>query len=346
MDWECLPKLGRRVRLPSLAPEVYKYPLVICKADGYFIMENSLRSLYEYYVELYRTERSDQVKKNYKYNMEKYVLRYIGMDDIKTLLPSVINVIVGDMAGKGQTTINSVYNDLVFIFRNAYMDGILDRDISKAIRKPRAKKDKPRRALTFREREAVISVAQTKRKYYAYLLMVLCGCRPSEAFGIEREDFDFEKETVHIRGTKTATSDRVIPCPRIILSIAEKSPCGPLTVSETGLKVSKECQVRIWKSFFADCHQYLGGEMYRNAPREPFPFGKDLTAYCLRHEYCTELARKGIDIRITQRLMGHASPEMTLKVYTNLNQEDLDTEDVRRVINNFPHLQDKNSGIK
>lgn len=44
--------------------------------------------------------------------------------------------------------------------------------------------------------------------------------------------------------------------------------------------------------------------------------------------------------------MGHASPEMTLKVYTNLNQEDLDTEDVRRVINNFPHLQDENSGIK
>jgi integrase len=303
-------------------------------------MKYDLRSLYEYYVDIYRAERSDQVKRNYKYNFEKYVLRFIGEEDIRTLLPSVVNVIVGDMTGKGQTTINSVYNDLVFIFRNAYMDGILDRDVSKAIRKPKAKKDRPRRALTSKEREAVLNVARSKSKYYAYLLMILCGCRPSEAFNVETDDFDFEKETVHIRGTKTATSDRVIPCPRIILSIAEKSPYGPLTVSETGLKVSKECQVRIWKSFWIDCHKYLGGSMYRNAPREPYPFGKDLTAYNLRHEYCTELARKGIDIRITQRLMGHASPEMTLRVYTNLNQEDLDTEDVRKVINNLHHLQD------
>ena len=48
-------------------------------------------------------------------------------------------------------------------------------------------------------------------------------------------------------------------------------------------------------------------------------------------------------------LLGDTEADMEneiLALLNELNQEDLDTEDVRRVINNFPHLQDKNSGIK
>lgn len=165
--------------------------------------------------------------------------------------------------------------------------------------------------------------------------MILCGCRPSEAYAIRKEDLDYEKETVHIRGTKTRLSDRVVPCPRIILTLAEKSLYGEITTSQTGLKVTKEAQVRIWHSFKADCHKYLGGAFYRNAPCEPFPFGMDLVPYNLRHEYCTELARRGVDIRITQRLMGHASPEMTLRVYTNLSDDDICTDQVREIVNDL-----------
>lgn len=306
----------------------------------------TLREAYQYYISLYK-DRIEAVNKNYRYNMEKYVLKYIGMNEIETLLPSLINKVVGEMTGKGQTTINSVYNDLRFVLRNAYMDGLLDKDISTAIRKPKAKRGNGRRALTPAEREAVISVAQTNRMYYAFLFMILCGCRPSEAYAITREDIDFEEGTVHIRGTKTRASDRVVPCPSVILAIARNSLTGEITRSETGLKVSQECQKRIWKRFWASCHEYLGGQFYRNAPCDPYPFGRDLTAYNLRHEYCTELARRGVDIRITQKLMGHSSPDMTLKVYTNLSDLDVCSDELKKIINNIAwgSLQDDNNVI-
>ena len=163
--------------------------------------------------------------------------------------------------------------------------------------------------------------------------MILCGCRPSEAYKITKEDIDYKRGLVHIRGTKTAQSDRFVPLPTVISDLTENILTGLITVSEKGLEVGKETQRTIWRSFFRDCHEYLGGTFYRNAPCEPFPFGKELTAYNLRHEYCTELARNGIDVRITQKLMGHTTPEMTLRVYTNLTSEDIDTEEVRRVIN-------------
>ena len=47
---------------------------------------------------------------------------------------------------------------------------------------------------------------------------------------------------------------------------------------------------------------------------EPF------TAHQLRHTYATMLYDAGVDPKSAQRLMGHASLEMTLKIYTHLSQ--------------------------
>ena len=307
----------------------------LCMEGWVFYIMKTLNDLYDFYIPVYRTERSPTVMRNYRYNMERYMLQYIGDKIIQDITASEVQILLNKMRGLSQTTIRSVFNDLRLVFRQAYIDGYICRDFERYLQAPKASKGSFRRALTDQERKAVISVAQTNPKYYAYLFMILCGCRPSEAFGICKEDIDFEAETVHIRGTKTRLSDRVVPCPRIILTIAEKSLSGLITTSQTGLRVSNECQRRIWKSFWADCHKYLGGKIYRNKPVEPFPFGNDLTAYNLRHEYCTELARHGVDIRITQRLMGHASYEMTLRVYTNLTDQDICTEEVRKIVNNL-----------
>ena len=47
---------------------------------------------------------------------------------------------------------------------------------------------------------------------------------------------------------------------------------------------------------------------------EPF------TAHQLRHTYATMLYDAGVDTKSAQKLMGHASIEMTLKIYTHLSQ--------------------------
>lgn len=298
-------------------------------------MKTDIRSLYYLYTQVYR-ERSEYSKKCADLYFERYIAPYLGDRDVKDITPSELQMVVNTLKGKSHTAISIMYGDLMLIFRKAYIDGLTDRDPTGAVQKPKAKQTEGRRALTRAEREAVINVAKTKRKYYAYLFMILCGCRPSEAYMITKEDIDYQRELLHIRGTKTALSDRFVPLPTVISDLTENILTGLITVSQKGLEVGKETQRTIWRSFFRDCHEYLGGTFYRNKPAAPFPFGKDLTAYNLRHEYCTELARNGIDVRITQKLMGHSTPEMTLRVYTNLTSEDIDTEDVRKVINKIP----------
>lgn len=43
----------------------------------------------------------------------------------------------------------------------------------------------------------------------------------------------------------------------------------------------------------------------------------DLTTYCLRHTFCTDLQRAGVAINIAKELMGHSSIAVTADIYTH-----------------------------
>ena len=48
----------------------------------------------------------------------------------------------------------------------------------------------------------------------------------------------------------------------------------------------------------------------------------EIRAHMLRHSYCSNLYRAGIDLKTAQYLMGHSTIEMTANVYTHLAKED------------------------
>ena len=51
--------------------------------------------------------------------------------------------------------------------------------------------------------------------------------------------------------------------------------------------------------------------------------GRVVDIHALRHTAATSMARRGVPLVVAQRVLGHASPEMTAKVYTHLGLEDL-----------------------
>ena len=65
---------------------------------------------------------------------------------------------------------------------------------------------------------------------------------------------------------------------------------------------------------------FCGCRVYRNELLPPFPLAEDFVPYCLRHTYCTDLQKKGVDIRTAQYLMGHADIQMTANIYTHADQ--------------------------
>jgi len=152
--------------------------------------------------------------------------------------------------------------------------------------------------------------------------MLYCGCRPAEARNCIGKDIEVREgvRVLHIRGTKTVNSDRYVPIPDVLYNrVKDTPPFREIAVNECGRAFSTTGYNRLASSLRRQLNLSMGCKTYRNQLIPPYPLADDFVPYCLRHTYCTDLAKKGIDIRTAQRLMGHASISMTADIYTHVD---------------------------
>lgn len=273
-------------------------------------------------IDTYKVNCSDNTLKHLRWVADRCVVDVIGNQPLRNIKAVDCQRCLNMTQGKSKAHIKYVHDMLRFLFHRAYVDGLISTDPTEHLVKPKGTEGH-RRALTPEERNAVIEVGKTERRYYVYLLMMLCGCRPSEAYEVKGKDIvEIDgKPFLHIRGTKTAKSDRFVPIPKDLYQIIRKTPQNAFVSPTDGNNKQGKNSKRAWEHFRYHLDKYLGSPMYRNAILESKTLG--LTPYCLRHEYCTELARKGIDIRTAQKLMGHSSINLTANIYTNLEINDI-----------------------
>lgn len=77
---------------------------------------------------------------------------------------------------------------------------------------------------------------------------------------------------------------------------------------------------------------------YRNYLQSQCPLAEDFVPYNLRHTFCTDLQKKGVDIRTAQKLMGHSDITLTANIYTNLDNNDVIS--AAKTINNNHKLKE------
>lgn len=253
--------------------------------------------------------------------IRKHILSEIGACQIKKVTPLQCQEIMNAQAGMSYSHINKVYEELKFIFNTAVENDIIRKSPAAKIVKPSAKKGH-RRSLTENERKHLLQLFESSDDFILFELMYYCGCRPGEA--IEAEGRDIKDGMLHIRGTKTESADRYVPVPEPLLKkIRHVVGFLPLAPNKAGKKHSESSYDRAVNSLKRALNISMGTRVYRNALVPPYALADDFVPYCLRHTYCTDLARSGIDIRTAQKLMGHASITMTADIYTHVDVDDI-----------------------
>ena len=78
----------------------------------------------------------------------------------------------------------------------------------------------------------------------------------------------------------------------------------------------------MWRSFKQALDLDMGAQMAISAiDPETSVVADDLTPYCLRHTYATDLQSAGVPLNIAKDLLCHQSIAMTSHIYTHLSDE-------------------------
>lgn len=274
-------------------------------------------------LDIYRSGAGERTMYSYKNRAKNCIYKYIGNMRLKDVRPIHCQDCLNKQIGNSSYQIRQTKQLLYLFFSKAVQNHLIIENPASDLRTPKGS-SVTRRALTSDERQYFLQVSDNNR-YLALQLMYFCGLRPSEARECIGSDIKKIKGTnmLHVRGSKTESSDRYVPIPDELYEKIKNTPeSAPIAPNEIGKKFSEERFNKMWKSFKREMNIAMGCETYRNKLVPPYPLAEDLVPYCLRHDFATRCASK-YDIRTTQYLMGHADISITSNIYTHINEDNV-----------------------
>lgn len=273
--------------------------------------------------------------KDVEYRINKHILSEIGSRPLKSVTPIQCQNILNAQVGMSYSHITKLYHEIKFIFSTAIKNRLIPFDPTDNLVKPKGKKGH-RRSLTEKETEHFLNVCDQDKGFVLFELMYYCGCRPEEAVAAIGKDIKKEGNThmLHIRGTKTDNSDRLVPIPAILYKkVRNTPPFEPIAPNKAHRAHSESSYNRLVSSLKRAMNISMGCKLYRNELLPPYPLADDFVPYDLRHTYCTNLAKAGVDIRVAKKLMGHSNISITADIYTHVDTKDITF--AAKLINSF-----------
>lgn len=257
---------------------------------------------------------------------DKWVGGNIGNMKLKDVKPlhcqDTMNRTAGHLASY---TIRRVYQLMRFVFDKAVDNNLIRRNPAVRLSLPKGSKTS-RRALTKYEEGICIRTVKKRPEYVFFLVMLMCGLRNSEVASLQGKDVILieGERFIHVNGTKTKSAVRDVPCPDYLADrLPEVEPFQYMFTNQVGGKMNKPNYERLWKHFKKDMNIEAGCRTYRGALVPPYPIADDLCSYDLRHTFCTNLMKAGIDLRLAQKYMGHSDVKMTANIYSHADTESI-----------------------
>ena len=241
----------------------------------------------------------------YHSRLRKCVLSYLGDMELGEIKPIDCQRCINKQIGKSDYHIDQARQIMNFLFEHAIDNDLISKNPARKITKPKGTK-KTRRSLTNDERALFLQAIEDPDNL-PFAFMYYCGLRPSEARDIKVSDLIEINgcPALCIRGTKTKNAVRSVPVPHNLSRLIQNSLESSNRASQEYIcNVAYETLSRRWQRL-----------------RKKIGAAPDLVPYCLRHTYCTDLQKKGVDIRVAQKLMGHSSIDLTSTIYSHIDED-------------------------
>lgn len=207
------------------------------------------------------------------------------------------------------------------------------------------------KAITMEQYDLVLKVEN--RMQTGAMIMLFGGLRKGELLALNWDDIHIEdmynrkgiyinKSTQQIdtnkyiitEGTKNGKT-RFVPLPEFAINylskVKFKATSYLVCPQANGELQTPSTWSRYWNTYQNDINYYSYCEKYKELHNNKLPSKFDpkgipkvvarFNAHQLRHMYCTLLFLSGIDVLTASKLVGHSSVQLTLDIYTHLEEQ-------------------------
>lgn len=308
------------------------------------------------WMEIYK-EKSirPNTKREYTHIYNKNISPNIGNRFINSLVKSDIQQLI-DLAsdnGYGYERQNKIKIILRDMLQRAVEDNLVINNPVSGI-KLRANKEIKAKSLTVEEQLIFFNYCNNTFYDNLFNIAVNTGLRPGELFALQISDIDLKRglidinktlvyqkylddngKTFHIEPPKTKQSYRKVPINSVCKKYLEKQLLLKAVVSQKNAKQQNDYL------FVTKFNTPLNSVIYSDAIKavikqinltRSFDNQFDVfSGHTFRHTFATRCFENGVDAKVVQSYLGHASLKMTMDLYTHVTEEKSMT-DIEKIV--------------
>lgn len=318
--------------------------------------EVTLDNWFVRWMEVYK-EKSirPNTKREYTHIYRKNISSYIGSRRINSLVKSDIQRLVDRASDDGygyerQNKIKVILRDML---QRAVEDNLAVKNPVSGI-KLRKEKEVKARSLTIEEQETFFNHCRNTFYDNLFNVAVNTGLRPGELFALQLSDIDLENgfidvnktlvyqkylddsgKTFHIEPPKTKQSYRKVPINSVCRKYLEIQMELKRVVSQKRPKQQNEFL------FVTKFNTPLNSVIYSDAIkavirqinliRPSDDQFRIFSGHTFRHTFATRCFENGVDAKVVQNYLGHASLKMTMDLYTHVTEEK-SMKDIEKIV--------------
>ena len=308
----------------------------------------------KYYIDTYKTTilKPTSLATDYR-TLKNYISPYLGMYTLDQVTPHTIQtVFIKGLMDRGYSysSVHKAFTLCKEIFNKAEEEGILIVNPCKHLNSPKRNAFTEDNSIEFLDDEEIerFKAEAIKPKYLngiALLSIIYTGMRAGELCALRYRDIDYANNKIFLKGNVVVytqvSADHNSPQQVTLLQTTNKRDEGrTIFISDSCVKLFRDLQqanqatdddfVVRSMSTHRKTQNTEGHDYYTNNSGN---LGKTVEAifknanidksgcHCLRHTYASLLIRKGVDIKIVSKQLGHKSVAFTYDRYVHLIDE-------------------------
>ena len=277
---------------------------------------------------------SENGRSSYQMFLNNHILPVIGDYPMPEVSSAMLTKMLMDYQKKGYAHASCVklYNILNGLFDMAFFDDSIPINPMMKVKRPVPRKDEGNKndmdkAYTAEEIASILGYLKNEPlKWQAYLMVSIeTGMRKGEVCGLQWDDIDFQDGSIHLERNLQYTPQKGVYETTLKTQTKRTVYISPETAALLKKLKDKQSTKCLSKWVFSIENSYE--PMHPQTPTRYFKkfekkYGvKDFHPHKLRHTFASTAITNGADVVSVSKVLGHAKPDTTLRMYSHSNEE-------------------------